>query len=85
MAALRAVENRVPIVRAANTGISGVIDADGRLRDTTELFTKAVVVSEIVPNQTDSPTLYARVGDVFSWACLGLSLVLLGWGQLNVR
>ncbi len=85
MAALRAVENRVPIVRAANTGISGVIDADGRLRDTTELFTKAVVVSEIVPNQTDSPTLYARVGDVFSWACLGLSLVLLGWGRLNVR
>ncbi len=81
MGALRAVENRVPIVRAANTGISGVIDADGALRDTTGLFTRDLVTTEIHPAATGELSTYARVGDVFSWGCLLLSGVLVGWGR----
>src|SRR5262245_7807137 len=37
-AAFRTVENRVPMVRAANTGISAVIDADGQIRWEGPLF-----------------------------------------------
>ncbi len=41
MAVFRAVENRVPVARAANTGISGFIDAQGRILDTSGIFTEA--------------------------------------------
>ena len=69
MGALRAVENRVPIVRAANTGISGTIDATGKLRDETDLFVEDFRITLIAP-ATDKKTFYALYGDVFSWVCL---------------
>ena len=49
MGALRAVENRMPIVRAANTGISGTIEATGKLRNETKLFVEDVLITQISP------------------------------------
>jgi len=69
MGALRAVENRVPIVRAANTGISGTITANGALQDKTELFVEAAQITQITPRQ-GGLTFYSNYGDVFSWLCL---------------
>jgi apolipoprotein N-acyltransferase len=69
MGALRAVENRVPIVRAANTGVSGTIDANGALRDETRLFVETVKITQITPRQRGI-TFYTAYGDVFSWLCL---------------
>lgn len=69
MGALRAVENRVPIVRAANTGISGTITANGVLQDETELFVEAAKITQITPRQ-GRLTFYSAYGDVFSWLCL---------------
>jgi len=71
MVALRAVENRVPIVRAANTGITGTIDPTGNIRQTTELFTTDLVITDIHPRQAEK-TFYSRYGDVFSKICLVL-------------
>lgn len=80
MAALRAVENRTPIVRAANTGISGTIDPSGRIRDTTELFVEDLVLTRIVPRSGEL-TWYTRNGDIFSFVCMALTAVaaLLAW------
>jgi len=69
MVALRAVENRVPIVRAANTGISGTIDPTGNIRQTTKLFETDLVITDITPSQPEK-TFYTRHGDLFSQACL---------------
>ena len=69
MGALRAVENRVPIVRAANTGISGAITANGALKDETELFVEAAQITQITLRQ-GRLTFYSAYGDVFSWLCL---------------
>lgn len=69
MGALRAVENRVPIVRAANTGISGTITSKGELKDETELFVEAAQITKISPRQ-GGLTFYSIYGDVFSWMCL---------------
>lgn len=82
MAALRAVENRIPIVRAANTGISGTIDPSGRIRDTTQLFVEDLVLTEILP-ASDGPTWYTQNGDMFSYACIIMTLVLAGFARYS--
>ena len=75
MAALRAVENRTPIVRAANTGISGFIDATGQIRNTTQLFKQELIVNEIAPNKGPR-TFYSKFGDIFSYLCLALTAII---------
>jgi len=76
MAVLRAVENRVPVARAANTGISGFIDAKGRILEASPIFTEAVLTRSFTPGSTK--TFYTRYGDVFSWLCvLGTLLAVI--------
>jgi apolipoprotein N-acyltransferase len=71
MVAMRAVENRVPIVRAANTGISGTVDAYGRIVDATEIFKEDWIIANIHP-QSSEPGFYSNYGDIFSQICLVL-------------
>src|SRR2546428_66913 len=59
MEAMRTVETRVPMVRAANTGLSAVIDLDGRVRAQTALYKTTVLVKEIAwPQVTSFYTAY---------------------------
>jgi len=77
MAVLRAVENRVCLARAANTGISTFIDGSGRLLWTSELNVPEAHALELA--WLPGGSLYTRVGDVFAWACViitGLALIL---------
>jgi apolipoprotein N-acyltransferase len=74
MATFRAVENGKYLVRAANTGITAVVDPRGRVLESTPVFEPAVVVRDVptVPGKT----FYARYGDVFAWACVLATLLL---------
>ena len=74
MTAFRAVENGRYLVRAANTGITAVVDPRGRVVERTNLFEATVLVRD-VPFLKGS-TFYARHGDVFAWAALGATLAL---------
>ena len=71
--AMRAVENRTAIARAATTGISLFIDPFGRTYEATDLFTPAVSVATVPVGQP--ATFYTRHGDLFAYGCL---LVALG-------
>ena len=48
-ARMRAIEEGLPVFRASNTGISGVIDSYGRVLARTELGTAAVIDSSVTP------------------------------------
>jgi apolipoprotein N-acyltransferase len=74
MVTLRAVENRVSIARAANTGISALIDSSGRIVRSTDLFTREVLFGKIKINE--SSTFYTRWGDLFSYLCLGITIFI---------
>lgn len=75
MAVFRAVENRKPVIRAANTGISGYIDSYGRILSHTGLFEKTVLTEDL---RTDSTiTFYAKFGDLFAYACIVFSVIML--------
>lgn len=76
MTAFRAVESRRYIVRAANTGISAIIDPVGRISNQTDLYRKSGLAGSVRYLQIDS--IYVRVGDVFAYACLvGLGIMLI--------
>ncbi len=62
MAQLRAVEEGVPVVRAANTGISAVISPYGELLKTLSLNKEGVIDSSL-PRAIQTP-LYAQIGNI---------------------
>jgi apolipoprotein N-acyltransferase len=75
MAAFRAIENRRYLVRAANTGVTAIVDPRGRILEPTRLFDTTVVVRE-VPFVAET-TFYTRHGNVFVQACAALALALV--------
>lgn len=77
MSVFRAVENRVYVVRCANTGISCIIDPWGRLVDRVkdengrDVFVRGILTGIVIP--MDAHTFYTRFGDVFAWLCFAVS------------
>jgi apolipoprotein N-acyltransferase len=80
-ARVRAIEEGLPVARAANTGISAVIDPLGRTIATLELDQEGVVDSPL-PVALAS-TIYARFGDL-GFAVLLLVCVALSWVLVRV-
>jgi apolipoprotein N-acyltransferase len=74
-AAMRAIENGRYLVRAANTGISGIVDPYGRVVVASRLFEPAVVVGEV--RLLRARTIYTQTGDVFAYASVAVTLGLL--------
>lgn len=79
----RAVENHVPVLRAANTGVSCIIDSNGQItkvvkKGKDEIFIDGYATGNI--SATLMKTFYTRFGDVFSWACIILVLLKIGTG-----
>jgi apolipoprotein N-acyltransferase len=75
MASMRAIEQGRYLARAANTGISGIVDPYGRVLARTRLFEEATVVGEV--RFLSGQTVYGRMGDVFAYACAVATLAAL--------
>lgn len=74
MTRFRAVEQGLPLVRAANTGISAIVDPYGRVR--TELpLGRVGVVDGPLPQALTAAPIYGRYGEwlLLPWAALGLA------------
>jgi apolipoprotein N-acyltransferase len=68
MTIFRAVENRLYVIRSANTGISSIIDPAGRIIAKTELFTKSRLRDNV--RFINYKTFYTAYGDMFVIICL---------------
>jgi apolipoprotein N-acyltransferase len=81
MAVFRAVENRVPVLRAATTGVSAYISPNGeiveRIEDSNgnDLFVSGILVRDV--SLHNAKTFYTKYGDIFAFVCIGLVVVSL--------
>jgi apolipoprotein N-acyltransferase len=87
MVVFRAVENRTAFARAANTGVSGFIDRDGRILETSSIFEERALTGRLPIGHPS--TVYSNYGDVFAYGCaiIAAVFILAAWqrGRQEVR
>jgi apolipoprotein N-acyltransferase len=74
MAVFRSVENRLPTIRAANTGFSAFISPQGEILAQSDLFTEAVLKAPVDISES-TLSFYTRYGDLFPILLLFISLI----------
>jgi apolipoprotein N-acyltransferase len=89
-AIFRAVENRLPLVRCANNGLTCWVDAFGGMHevyfpDSEDVYRagfKTARIPLLQEGEFRTPTIYNRYGDWFGWGCVGLTV---GWAGLCLK
>jgi apolipoprotein N-acyltransferase len=74
VARVRAIEEGLPVARAANTGISAIIDPLGRVKASLGLNLSGIVDGGLPA--AIAPTPYSRVRDIWFWLLVGANLAL---------
>ena len=72
----RAIENRLYLVRSVRTGVSGFVDATGRIYAQTEIEQPAALLREVA--MLGGTTVYREVGDVFAYLVLAALAFAIG-------
>ena len=67
-AAFRCIENRAPMARSVNTGVSGFIDSVGRMENLLPARTEGTSFMQLTLDSRLS--MYTRWGDFFAWMCV---------------
>ena len=80
MAQMRAAETGRPVLQAAVSGVSGVIDADGKARDLSGLFEETITEGRVSTRTGSTP--FVRFGD---WTLVASAIVVLGGTVVGVR
>ena len=81
LTANRCAEYGCPMVRVATTGISAAVDVRGRITAQTVPYTKETLIVDVP--LVYAPTLYTRIGDLFSYLCTALAAFGLLWPALT--
>ena len=74
MNVFRAIENRRMVLASGNTGITGVVEPTGRVRETIPLCATQYLITTLQPYK--GITFYTTWGDVFAWLCLFCTFVI---------
>jgi apolipoprotein N-acyltransferase len=84
--ALRSAETRVWTARAANTGVSAIIDARGRVLRQTRIFERDLLVDDVTLRPAPAGgSFYTRHGDVFAVLCWAGAWLWLAAAWRRVR
>jgi apolipoprotein N-acyltransferase len=75
--AMRGIEGGYAIARAARHGMSFVSDPYGRIVAERRSGAATFTLNARIPSALSTPTVYARVGDLFGWACVAACLGLV--------
>src|SRR5258706_1707452 len=70
LASMRAIEQGRYLARAANTGISGVVDPYGRVVRQSGIFEQVALVEQV--RFLTVRTIYSRIGDVIAYAAIAI-------------
>ena len=81
-AVFRCVETRLPMVRAANTGVTCFVNEFGRvtqvlLDDSGSQFTEGILSGEVRVPTNYQPTFYVRHGELLTYICTAITIVAL--------
>jgi apolipoprotein N-acyltransferase len=81
MSLFRAVETRLYLVRAANTGISGIFDPRGKIIAQTKIFQREALKGNI--KFLKIPTFYVEHGDILVVFCFAMIILyfLISWKE----
>jgi apolipoprotein N-acyltransferase len=80
---IRAIENRTPVFRAANTGISYIVTPKGELTSYAPLWKKQNICGFLFT--TDSrPTFFDQIGYLLPKICFILSILIIGYSILSL-
>lgn len=81
IARIRAIENRIPVVRAANTGVSMIIDKTGKLLQKCDFAEKCHVSS--VVNLREGATFFTNLGYYFNWITVLAASIIIGYALVD--
>ncbi len=81
MVVFRAIENRVPFARSANTGISGFIDAHGTILQRSEIFVEEARLEEL--SRGFQKTIYTMYGDFFAVGSVIFTSIFIGFVAIS--
>jgi apolipoprotein N-acyltransferase len=79
LAAGKAAEAGVPMVRATTTGVSALIDARGAIAAESRQGERDVLIGDVRPLRVDSP--WSRFGDWFAWSTVVSSFAAIAFGS----
>ena len=83
-AVFRCVETRLPMVRAANTGVTCFINEFGNITQTLldengTPFTQGTLTGQVAIAANTEPTFYVRHGELFAYSCIGVMTLTLAF------
>lgn len=73
----RAVENRRPLLRTANTGLSAWVDSLGKIKLQTSLDKQETAVFNFYFQPRTAKTFYTLYGDIFAYLCIAFAITVL--------
>ena len=83
MVRMRAIESHRWIVRATNTGITSVINPDGRVIASAPRHIRTAI--RVTFGYEHDVTMYVRFGDWLPWSCAVLTIVAMGFAEWSRR